>query len=69
MPVIDFPSGYDFAAFLREEGYILPDECISVDILVDTDSPLQLVITVNLTDETLAMVGRALLKMSSKEVK
>lgn len=57
-------SGYGLYQALKDEGYELPEECADVQLVMPVDGMIQLEMRVNLTDETLAMLGRALVRMA-----
>jgi hypothetical protein len=49
---------------LKAEGYVLPDECRDVRLIMGVDSVIVLQMDVWLTTETLAQVGRALVRLA-----
>jgi hypothetical protein len=55
--------GTDFYRALKSEGFDLPDECGDVHMTVPVDGPIQLHYTVNVREEDLVKIGRALEKM------
>lgn len=57
---------YGLYQALVDEGYVLPEECGDVEMRLPVDGVIQLALIVNLTDETLAMFGRALIRMAGK---
>lgn len=58
---------YGLYQALKDEGYILPPECGDVEMRLPVDGVIQLAYIVNLTDESLAQFGRALVRMSEKK--
>jgi hypothetical protein len=63
---ITYPSTYSLVEALRAEGYELPAECTSVRLVMPADGVFQLELTVNVTEETLMMVGRALARVAGE---
>lgn len=59
--------GNDLYQALKDEGFILPDECGDVEMRLPVDGVIQLAYIVNLTDERLAQFGRALVRMAEKQ--
>lgn len=53
---------------LKAEGYELPEECVDVELLMPVDSTYKLRFLVNVTDERLAQLGRALTRIGEKRV-
>lgn len=54
---------------LKAEGFILPNECAEVRLLMPIEGLFQLNYTVNLTDEDLVKVGRALARIGATDAK
>lgn len=59
-------GGYGLYDALKDEGYTLPPECGDVEMRLPVDGVIQLAYIVNLTDESLAQFGRALVRMAEK---
>lgn len=60
-------STYKLYDTLKAEGFALPDECAEVYMTMPVDGMYQLHYTVNLRDEDLVKLGRALVKMGEAE--
>lgn len=52
---------------LKAEGFLLPDECADVKLIMPVDGVYQLEYRVNLFGERLAQVGRALARMGEAQ--
>ena len=60
-------AGYGLYEALQEEGYTLPDETADVRLVLPVDGIIQLQLIINMTDVTLAQLGRALIRMADHE--
>lgn len=60
-------GGYNLYQALKDEGYVLPPECGDVEMRLPVDGLIQLAYIVNLTDESLAQFGRALVRMAERK--
>ncbi|MES2360082.1 MAG: hypothetical protein V4529_17205 [Gemmatimonadota bacterium] len=60
-------TGFGLYNALKVEGYTLPDECADVELRIPVDGVMQLALIVNLTEVTLAQVGRAFIRMAEGE--
>jgi hypothetical protein len=56
-------------AALQVEGFTLPENCREVRLILGVDAVMLLQFDVFVTDENLARLGRAFLRMSEKEKK
>ena len=61
-------ASYQLYQALKDEGFVLPDECGDVTLTMPVDGILQLHYHINLTDVTLAQVGRALARIAEGRV-
>lgn len=57
-------AAYGLYEALKAEGYELPKECCDVRLLAPVDGLYRLELIVNLTNEDVARVGRALVRVS-----
>lgn len=66
MATVRLVGGYSLYQALKDEGYELPPECGDVEMRLPVDGCIQLAYIVNLTDESLAQFGRALVRMAER---
>ena len=59
-------AGQTLGKYLNDEG-LLPPECADVELFVPSDGLLQLKYTVNVTDEDLGKIRRALERLEESE--
>ncbi len=60
-------STYGLYEALKAEGFLLPDECADVQMLMPIDGMYQLAYKVNLRDEDLVKLGRALVRLAERK--
>lgn len=58
---------YGLYQALKDEGYELPKECADVELVMPVDGIFRLRMLVNLTNESLAQLGRALIRLSEHD--
>ncbi len=54
---------------LKAEGFDLPLNCVSIELTTSVDGLYQLEMTINLTAEDIASIGRALVAVSNESMK
>lgn len=60
-------AGYGIYKALQLEGFDLPKECADVRLLMPVDGVMQLQMEVNLTNDDLEKLGRALVRMAKND--
>lgn len=58
------PSTFELGNALRDEGFDLPKECADVRLMIPVDGIFQLQYEVNVYGESLAQLGRALVRIA-----
>lgn len=65
--MINYAASHTLYTELKAEGYLLPDDCVDVELVAQAvDSPMQIKFTCFVTQENLAKIGRALVRMSEE---